>query len=106
MKPPKLPQGFAQGRVGGGSSLPQGQMTESSGVCREFQKATKRTLGSADPEVDGNTQSGKRTRTGESVVSKVLFFRLQNTSLSLEDSLSSPGTGDWNLVGQKPETQV
>lgn len=35
-------------------------------------------------EEDGNTQSWKSTRTGESAVSKVLFFRLKGTSSSSE----------------------
>lgn len=74
MKPPNLLQELAQGGVGGGSSLLWTQVTESRGVCREF-KSNKMDsgLGSADPEVDGNTQSGKRTRTGEHTISKVLF---------------------------------
>lgn len=102
VKPPNLLQGLAQGGVGGGSSLLWTQVTESRGVCREF-KSNKMDsgLGYADPEVYGNAQSGKRTRTGEHTISKVLFFRLQNTSSSSEHSLSGPGTGNWNLVSGK-----
>lgn len=38
----------------------------------------------AAPEEDGNTRSWESTRTGESTISKVLFFRLKSTSSSSE----------------------